>query len=92
MLRRKMMQDEYKANDAGNEETNDIGKYKTDIKEQTLRVKNRQMMISDRKKLTKMMQVKADHRMEAVHDRKDGKEQEEYDQNGQKNGGNEQKA
>lgn len=47
--------------------------YKTDIKEQTVRIKSRQMMMSDRIKRSKMMKKKAGyHRLEAVHNKKYG--------------------
>lgn len=49
-----------KVNDANNEESNAIGRYETDIKEQTVRIKSRQVMINDRMKPTKMMKKKTD--------------------------------
>lgn len=53
-------------------EADDI-KYKPDIKEQTVRIKSRHVMMSDGKKPTKMRKMKADyHRLEAVHNRKCG--------------------
>lgn len=57
-----------KVNDADNEKANDIGKYETDIREETVRIKSRQVMMSDRKKPTEIMKMKADHhRLEAVY-------------------------
>lgn len=65
--------DEYKPNDAGNKKANDIGKYKTDIREETVKIKSWQVMMSDRKKPTKMTKMKANfHRLEAVHNTKYG--------------------
>lgn len=66
--------DEYKPNDAGNKKANDIGKYKTDIREEAVRIKSKQMMLSERRKPKKVMKMKADyHGLEAVHNRKCGR-------------------
>lgn len=60
-------------NDANDEKANDIEKYKTNIREETVRIKSRQVVMSDGKNPKKLMKMKANfHRLEVVHNRKYG--------------------